>query len=479
MDVKIGICNYKSVSQAEIHLKPGLTILVGPNGAGKTCLLSSLQFLAHLYRFGVAQAVARQGGARRVFHHGQPEIAFCLEQDYGRRTYRRRKIPCTFRWKVTISQAGRDKIATIVRESFEIIGKRGEEDVTLFTLDVDRAGDKPRVRGQLSLKNEFGSDLFSCWGEAMGTKKKKKDVAEEFRSGPLRFIVGQLSRDKDQSCFPLVVALDSVLRDVWSSFLSLSQYNILPDVARLSAEQLPYAQMAPDGRSVSEVIDALEHRRYDKLEPLSFMDADYKMCGATPYLPGHGGTWFRYYAFPRRMPPRNRQAAHYASVLESINRELSAAVWPISAVSVEIDPTNGRRFVVFKAGEETFHPEEVSDGTVKWLCILVSLFVPFSRVYLIEEPENFLHPWMQQRLIELMREQAKLHGTTFLLSTHSATVLNAAHPEEILVVRQTDAGTTLSAIVDIDDIRNVLAESGFHLGDLWVSGAMGGVPGGE
>jgi predicted ATPase len=109
----------------------------------------------------------------------------------------------------------------------------------------------------------------------------------------------------------------------------------------------------------------------------------------------------------------------------------------------------------------------------------VSLFVPFSRVYLIEEPENFLHPWMQQRLIEIMREQAKQNKTIFLLSSHSATILNAALPEELQIVRQSEEGTTLSAMTNINDIHNVLSKSDFHLGDLWVSGAIGGVPADE
>jgi predicted ATPase len=151
-------------------------------------------------------------------------------------------------------------------------------------------------------------------------------------------------------------------------------------------------------------------------------------------------------------------------------------VRPIDRVSVDIDRTNGRRFVVFKADTETFYPEEVSDGTVKWLCILVSLFVPFSRVYILEEPENFLHPWMQQRLIAIMRDQAKHNQTVFLVSSHSATILNGANPDEILLVKHGAEGTELSMLDDIGSIRELLSDSEFHIGDLWVSGAIGGVP---
>ena len=284
-------------------------------------------------------------------------------------------------------------------------------------------------------------------------------------------------KDPDRSCFPVVAQLDQMLNEIYSSFMFLNEYNIFPDLARASTEQLPFAQMAPNGEGVSEVIDALKNRRYHKLEQLRFMDFD-DMMGGEPY-------YFRYSPYHpfMRMPFRARrwrqEREPYAGALDNINRQLAAAVRPITAVSVEIDPTSGRRFVVFEAGAEKFYPEEVSDGTVKWLCILVSLFVPFSRVYLIEEPENFLHPWMQQRLIEIMREQAKQNETIFLLSSHSATILNAALPEELLIVKQSKEGTTLTAMSNIEDIRMVLAESDFHLGDLWVSGAIGGVPADE
>jgi len=201
---------------------------------------------------------------------------------------------------------------------------------------------------------------------------------------------------------------------------------------------------------------------------------------------GYYGPFFyrRYYAFPPHayaLPPsrRGRGGERLSEALDNVNRELAAAVKPITAVSVEIDPTNGRRFVIFKSDNDKFYPEEVSDGTVKWLCILVSLFVPFSRVYLLEEPENFLHPWMQQRLIAIMREQAKKNNTVFFLSSHSSTIVNAAYPEEILIVKHGDKGTEIAEMHDIETVRTALAESDFHLGDLWVSGAIGGVPADE
>ena len=179
MSLLLRIHNYKSIRTAQLDLRPGITILVGPNGSGKTCILSALQFLRDVFRVGAAQALARQGGARRVYHHGQSVMTFSFDQPYGERTYRRRKIPCAFSWQMTIAQAGPDQIATIVREKTEITGKHGENLVTLFSLEIDRSGEKPKLKPHLCSPAEFGHDLFSIWKMEHGSKRKSL-IAEQF-----------------------------------------------------------------------------------------------------------------------------------------------------------------------------------------------------------------------------------------------------------------------------------------------------------
>ncbi len=473
MTARLTMRNYKSIRHAHIDLRPGLNILIGPNGSGKTCLLSALKFLRDVFRFGAARAMARQGGARRVYHRGKSDISFSLSSTLSEKTYRRRQIPCNFKWEVTISQAGPEKIATIVSEKFEIAGEYKNEQVPLFSVRLSTEN-KPDTGLSFS-PQEFGKDLFSSWKREYA-RKNKTDLYEDFKRkfDPILVMLGD---NRDRSCFPILAPLDDVLFDIYANFILFNEYNIVPDIARMASEVLPFAQMASNGESVSEVIDALENKRYHKLEPMNYSEFD------DQYEYGvfqNRNFFYPIWRFPYRITRREKGEARYVDALVNINTELAAAVKPISRVSVGIDNTTGRRFVQFISDDEyKFYPEEVSDGTVKWLCILVSLFVPFSKSYLLEEPENFLHPWMQQRLISIMREQAKREGTIFLLSSHSSTILNSAYPEEILVVKHADDGTQISEISDIDAIRGVLEESSFHLGDLWVSGAIGGTPSDE
>lgn len=471
MSLRIIIQNYKSVRNAHIDLRPGLNILIGPNGSGKTCLLSALNFLRDVFRVGAAQALARQGGYRRVYHREQTRMSFSFISPYGERTYRRVKIPCEFHWKIDITQAGPEKIATIIHESIKIVGNYKGRQVRLFSINLDRktsGKQKTKLKRFLCPSGEFGRNLFSFWEEEYINANKAnlaRITRDKIRETLSR---SRIKNEPDRSFFPTVAQFDVKIYENYINFLYLNEYNILPDVARASTEQLPFAQMTPNGQAVSEVIYALENQHYHKLEQLYLIEFEdtYEYMYKPWIMPR--------YLYKMRRKPRFDL---YVNALENINRELSAAVKPITKVSVDTDPTNGRRFVVFKSENDTFYPEEVSDGTIKWLCILVSVFVPFSRVYLLEEPENFMHPWMQQRLISIMREQSKLKGTIFLLSSHSATILNSALPEEILVVKHTNRkGTQISAMKDLDKVKQVLSQSDFHLGDLWVSGAIGGIP---
>jgi predicted ATPase len=477
MNLQIEVRNFKSISAVELNLREGLNILIGPNGSGKTCILSSLKFVRDLFLFGAGQALARNGGAKRIYRRGTDTISFAIRQDYGNRIYRRRKWPCQFTWEIKISQSGPGGIATIAYEDLSIVAKVDGKDSTLFRYTIDRSSLK-RVRPRVFLcePDKFGRDLFSSWEETH-SGESKPTIYGRFQATS-RDLARQSRTAQDQSIFPRVARLDQELRRLHSLFLYLNEYNILPDIARQSTEQLPFAHMQPNGAGVSEVIHALQKRHYDRIElgryygmpsylGYEFFDMEFFAYRYAPPYHFYSRFW---------RPERESAIQGIRQALESINRELAAAVKPIQSVSVETDPTNGRRFVVFRAGRETFVPEEVSDGTIKWLCILVSIFVPYSLVYILEEPENFLHPWMQQRLIQMMREHAKSNHTIFILASHSSTILNAATPEEVIVVCSTDQGTQISEIEDKAAIEQVLAKSDFRLGDFWVSGAIGGVP---
>lgn len=490
MNLKINIENYKAIKSTEINLKKGLNILIGPNASGKTCILSAFKFIKDVLLRGSAQALAIAGGPKRVYRRRSKYIKFMVTYNYGDRIFRRRKCPFQLNWKFTIAQRGPEEIATIIDEKIDIIALCGNSSYTVFKISVNRKNsERPTIRIYLSNHTYFGKDLFSLW-KYQYTRNNKQETKNLFIQ-QIRGLVKEAKKNSDRSFFPMFAKFDTAIENLFSNFVYMNEYNIIPDVARQATEQLQFAQMRPNGASVSEVIYALENKHYHKLERINRYEEfdymiEYPQIFRYPYhiMPRGilrvGGRIKPYYRIRSGISGGAGRTRPLLEVsLENINRELSAAVRPLISVSAKTDSDTGRRFIIFKTDKEEFFPEEVSDGTIKWLCILVSVFVPYSRVYLLEEPENFLHPWMQQRLVNIMREQSKQHDTIFILTSHSSSILNAAMPDEIIIVTATKAGSVVKQIEDLQEIKRVLQESGFRLGDLWVSGVIGGVPAGE
>lgn len=477
-EFKATFVNFKSISRAELPLASGLNVLIGPNGAGKTCLFAGLKFFKDLLATGTARAVARAGGPKSVMRRGADSFSMTMTVPYGKRTYRRRPRPSTAEWSFTVRLSQPDGIPFLAEES---VLARTESGQILFRLGktLSSAGDSPRITATLATLEEFGRDLFSFL-QSPPLKLDKPAIITKFNSiqKELEYIA---EANPDRSMLPICTSLDFQLANLHFSLAALNEYNISPSVARRSTEPQPLPTMRADGEGVAEVIHALETKAFHRLESanLEMWEYDY-----------YSGYRARRHYMPHRLLFRQRQFGGFnpslgrrptdhplAASLESILRELSAGVQPIDGLTTQIDPTTGRRFVVFRAGGQNFFPDEVSDGTIKWLCILVSIYVPNSHIYLIEEPENFLHPWMQQRLVATMREQATKTGTIFALTTHSNTVLNATQMDEIFVVTPGSQGTTVERIPDPESVAKVLSTSNFGLGDLWVSGAIAGVPG--
>jgi predicted ATPase len=475
MDLDIQIENFKSVRSTRLPLRTGLNILIGPNGSGKTCLLSALKFIGDLLPLGAAEALSRSGGAKRVYHRGQSKIRFAVVQDYGKRTFNGEKCPFSIVWEVQIAQRGREKIATLILETFRILADVRGKKHTVVGMKIDRTHEE-RVSRQVQIcqPDRLGINLFDGalqYGGG-GRSKMRKDVVQE-----LARWADRVKSSRDISVLRVLARADSRIAQLYERFISLDEYSILPEVARRPTEQLQFARMRPDGGAVSEVIHALENKHFDKLVPLGRHMPERLFYSVPSEYMYEYRSFYRHWLKVRHA--RRRGEAKVEGVLDDINRELARAVRPIDSVGVEIEPTTGRRGLIFRAGKEKFYPEEVSDGTMKWLCILASILVGHSNVYLLEEPENFLHPWMQQKLVTIMREEAQRTGTIFILASHSSTILNAARPEEVLVVHQSEKGTEVSEIVDSHEIETVLAESDFRLGDLWVSGAIKGTPADE
>ena len=135
--------------------------------------------------------------------------------------------------------------------------------------------------------------------------------------------------------------------------------------------------------------------------------------------------------------------------------------------------------------EVWFEAHQVSDGTMLMLAYLTVLRQTTPPELLaIEEPERGLHPYLIGELVRLFRRMSRGevggHVTQIVLATQSAELLEFAQPEEVRVLTRTPDGG-----VRVDELpmaspewdKALRAHEG-SLSSLWLSGALGGVPGG-
>ncbi len=156
---------------------------------------------------------------------------------------------------------------------------------------------------------------------------------------------------------------------------------------------------------------------------------------------------------------------------------LKIANTSVSDLTIEKDDFNSKLVpkVYIKSGEHTsiLPLAFLSDGTLKWLT-LVTAVLTSDNIFCIEEPENYLHPWMQAEMCTLMREHldAKKEAAFILMTTHSETLLNAAKPEEIIVVDMKNGVTRALRVENPDLLREIISDSGFGLGHLYLTNSL-------
>lgn len=187
-----------------------------------------------------------------------------------------------------------------------------------------------------------------------------------------------------------------------------------------------------------------------------------------------------------RMPQRTDVAADFLApdssnlglVLSSFDpptkRALVAALrslYPgIDDVDVKIDGGHAQVFLV--ESDREIPATRLSDGTLRYLCLLATLCHPKPPPLLvIEEPELGLHPDVLPTLALILREASQ--RTQLVVTTHSTILVDALSdtPDAVLVCERDDEGTRISRL-DPKDLEPWLKK--FSLGELWSRGDIGG-----
>jgi predicted ATPase len=117
-----------------------------------------------------------------------------------------------------------------------------------------------------------------------------------------------------------------------------------------------------------------------------------------------------------------------------------------------------------------------SFGTIRSIALFAMLHDPNPpRLTCLEEVDHGLHPHALDRLVERLRDASK--QTQIIVATHSPALVNRLAPEELIVFqRDPETGATVQPKISPAQMRAMEQASGYRLGELWFSGAIGGNP---
>ena len=117
------------------------------------------------------------------------------------------------------------------------------------------------------------------------------------------------------------------------------------------------------------------------------------------------------------------------------------------------------------------HVTHISDGTLRYLCILAIVFNPRrGRLVCIDEPEVGLHPDMLGELMQSISENAG--ETQYLISTHSDHILNQLPVSDVIVLEKDEHNQTIIRDFRDEEYANWAAQ--YSTGTLWRNGDLGG-----
>jgi predicted ATPase len=201
---------------------------------------------------------------------------------------------------------------------------------------------------------------------------------------------------------------------------------------------------------------------------------------------------YREWSFGRYTPPRRPQKADQRNdfldenfenlglVLNRLRREPVVKNRIIEGLrelyegidDFDVNVEGGTVQVFFTEGNFSIPATRLSDGTLRYLCLLAILCHPSPPPLIcIEEPELGLHPDVLPALAKLLEEAS--NRTQLLITTHSADLVDkfSKNPESVVVCEKIDGQTHMNRLKE-PELKEWLAK--YSLGLLWRQGELGG-----
>lgn len=120
--------------------------------------------------------------------------------------------------------------------------------------------------------------------------------------------------------------------------------------------------------------------------------------------------------------------------------------------------------------EQPFLASQLSDGTLRFICLVTALLHPQKPpTIIIDEPELGLHPFALSLFANLMKQVSD--HTQIIVATQSSTLIDYFDPVDIVVIDRAQDRSILKRL-EPDQLKEWLEE--YTLGELWQKNVFGG-----
>jgi len=162
----------------------------------------------------------------------------------------------------------------------------------------------------------------------------------------------------------------------------------------------------------------------------------------------------------------------HLGVMRTIVEKLRVVYEDVVDITVRVAGGTVQAFLHERGLRSPIPAARLSDGTLRYLCLLAILYHPTPPPLIcLEEPEVGLHPDLISGLAEMLKDASQ--RTQLIVTTHSDLLVSSFSdmPEAVVVSERTPEGTTLRRL-KADELREWLQD--YSLGEVWLKGAIGG-----